>query len=80
MLTKWAEWLNGWKHINQQVAANICKEYVDNLHMCINISGSAMVEYLIKSQQCAMSHNLDLFSVLSKAYTNLTLKSEDAMG
>lgn len=53
---------------------NNYKEKVDILHTCINVLGSAIVKYLIKTQQCAWSYSLGRFSVLSRANFDYHLK------
>lgn len=59
-----------WKleaQINQHIQVNICKENMDNFYRRVNVSGSALVEHLIKNQQYAQSYSLDMFSLLSRA-------------
>lgn len=60
--------------MSTNITANICKGKVDNLHMCINVTGSLIAEHLIKSEQCACSYSPGIFSVLSRANSEYHLK------
>lgn len=61
--------------INQHLPANIDMGKVDNLHWCINLSGSVIAEHLITNQQSTWSYSSSMLSMLSMGYQLYILSS-----
>lgn len=60
--------------IHQQVPTMIRHGRCDNLHKLVNTLVSAIAEYLLNNQVCAMSITSDFFIIISRAHPDYHMK------